>query len=62
MLKTEEDSLAETRKHIESLEQEIDRLTNDLDYIEKIAREDYGMIKDGEEVYRVPESSEESKQ
>ena len=61
MLKEEMKSLEETQKHIAELEKEIDRLKNDFSYIEKIAREDYGMIKDGEEVYRVTEPPEDAK-
>ena len=34
------------------LEEEKERL-NDPEYIEKIAREKYGMAKEGEDVYRV---------
>lgn len=44
-LKTERDSLVV----------EIPRLENDLDYIEKIARERYRMAKKGEKVFRVIE-------
>ena len=36
------------------LEREIDMLRNDPDYIERIAREEYGMVKEGEEVYHLP--------
>ncbi len=34
------------------LEGQIERLENDLGYIEKIAREEYGMVLPGETVYR----------
>jgi cell division protein FtsB len=44
-LKTERDSLVA----------EIPRLENDLDYIEKLARERYRMAKKGEKVFRVIE-------
>jgi len=53
MLKTEERALNEALERIDQLELEIERLSNDLDYIEKLAREEYGMIKEGEEVYRL---------
>ncbi|MCK4591124.1 MAG: septum formation initiator family protein [Candidatus Latescibacteria bacterium] len=35
------------------LEREKDLLLNDLDYIEKKAREEYGMLKEGERIYKV---------
>jgi cell division protein FtsB len=35
------------------LEREKDLLLNDLDYIEKKAREEYGMLKEGEKIYKV---------
>ena len=53
MMRAEEKALDEAVKRIESLEKELERLTNDSTYIEKIAREEYGMIKKGEEVYRI---------
>lgn len=44
------------------LSQERDRLENDLDYIEKLARERYRMAKPGEKVFRVlPRESRESR-
>ena len=44
------------------LAEERDRLKNDLDYIEKLARERYRMAKPGEKVFRViPRESEKSK-
>ncbi len=49
----------EARKR--TLEQEITRLESDSSYIEDIARREYGMIKDGEEVYRLPSAPTESK-
>ena len=39
------------RERVE-LEGQIERLENDLGYIEKIAREEYGMVLPGETVYR----------
>ena len=36
-----------------SLTEELDRLTNDEDYIKKIAQERYQMVKPGEKVFRV---------
>ncbi|MCD6169743.1 MAG: septum formation initiator family protein [Candidatus Latescibacteria bacterium] len=35
------------------LERKRDLLLNDLDYIEKKAREEYGMLKKGEKIYKV---------
>ena len=35
------------------LVEQIERLENDLGYIEKIAREEYGMVLPGETVYRI---------
>jgi cell division protein FtsB len=37
----------------EDLKREVELLQNDLEYIEKIAREDYGMIKEGELLYKI---------
>ena len=52
--------LEEIQAHLERLEAENDslrqvlwRLENDLDYVEKVAREEYGMSKKGERVYRL---------
>lgn len=53
--------LEEARTEVARLQAENDslrlvlwRLENDLDYVEKVAREDYGMSRDGERVYRLP--------
>ena len=43
----------------DSLRAVLGKLETDLDYIEKVAREEYGMAKKGERIYRiqqVPES------
>jgi len=37
----------------DSLRQILDMLEHDADYIEKVAREEYGMVKPGEKVYRL---------
>lgn len=37
----------------ETLEQDIQKLENNPDLIEKIAREEYGMKKPGEKVYKI---------
>jgi len=41
------------RRENAELEARILRLKNDLDYIEKLAREEYGMVKKGETLYRI---------
>jgi len=38
-------------QRIDELQKEIDRLHNDPDYLEEIARKDYGMLKKNEKVY-----------
>ncbi|MEX2600842.1 MAG: septum formation initiator family protein [Balneolaceae bacterium] len=43
------------RLETEALEQKIEDLSNNPDLLEKIAREEYGMRKPGETVYRVQE-------
>lgn len=47
--------LAENNKRLleekAALEKEIDLLLHDKDYLEKVAREKYGMLKKNEEVY-----------
>ncbi|MCC7261289.1 MAG: septum formation initiator family protein [Candidatus Latescibacteria bacterium] len=41
----------------DSLRQILTMLEHDKDYIEKVAREEYGMVKPGEKVYRLQELS-----
>lgn len=41
----------------DSLRQILNMLDHDKDYIEKVAREEYGMVKPGEKVYRLQELS-----
>lgn len=38
----------------DSLQRTLWRLENDPNYLEKIAREEYGLVKPGERVYRLP--------
>jgi cell division protein FtsB len=45
--------VAQLRAENDSLRQVLERLEVDLEYIEKVAREEYGMIKPGERLYRV---------
>ncbi|MFZ5801538.1 MAG: FtsB family cell division protein [Candidatus Omnitrophota bacterium] len=55
-LKQEEErilrQIAALDKKIESLEEERDLLKNDVHYIEKVIREELGLVKPGEIVYR----------
>ena len=44
---------AETEQRTAELEQKIRELENNPDLLEKIAREEYGMRKPGETVYRI---------
>ena len=37
----------------DELDQELDKLTNDVKYIKKIAQEKFHMVKSGEKVFRV---------
>ena len=45
--------IAELREEKEKLKYEKSRIENDLDYIEKIAREKYKMVKPGEKIFKV---------
>ena len=45
--------LAQLQADNDSLRQVLWRLENDLEYVEKVAREEYGMVKEGERVYRL---------
>ena len=53
--------LIEIREEKEELVLEKHRLENDLDYIEKIAREKYRMAKPGEKVFKVISDKEGAK-
>ena len=50
---TEEQRLEQVREEKERLEAEIGRLEADSLYIEEIARREYGMVRDGEEAFRL---------
>ena len=50
MVKVEIDRLIQEEAELTS---ELDRLTNDKEYIKKIAREKFYMVKPGEKVFRV---------
>ena len=45
--------IADLRKEKEKLKSEKSRIENDLDYIEKIAREKYKMVKPGEKLFKI---------
>lgn len=47
------------KKQIDSLNIIIEKLDNDMEYIEKVAREKYNMIKEGETVYQIVPKKEE---
>ena len=48
-----EATVARLQAENDSLRQVLWLLENDLDYVEKVAREEYGMSKKGERVYRL---------
>ena len=56
-LESQKDELIERTRELElkteELRQKIDELKNNPDLLEKIAREEYGMRKPGETVYRI---------
>ena len=47
------------RSERDSLLNVLSRLENDMDYVEKVAREDFGMSRKLERVYPLPQSSED---
>lgn len=61
-LKSESDRLARTnavlKKENQKLYRNIDRLKNDLKYIEEVAREDLGMVARDEVIYQFKEEKE----
>ena len=48
-----ESRMARLEAENDSLKQVLWLLENDLDYVEKVAREEYGMSKKGERIYRL---------
>ena len=52
-----ERDLVTLRARTEELTQTVDRLRNDPAYIEKLAREDLGYVREGETVLKFPKSS-----
>lgn len=59
-LERQQTEIAHLQAVQDSLQQERQRLINDPDYIEKIAREKYGMQKENETVYKFYDEEEES--
>ena len=57
-IETESVELAELRGEIDSLRSRIDSLESDSATLERIARERYGMIRDGEILYRFAEPAD----
>lgn len=51
-LEEERARVAELRRQIDSLEARADSLENDPETLERLARERYGMIREGETLYR----------
>ena len=45
--------ISQLREEKEVLKNEKNKIENDLDYIEKIAREKYKMVKPGEKIFKV---------
>ncbi len=58
---TEEKGVLDALERKKALEKEIEKLANDSTYIEDIAREEYGMKKKDEEVYRITLPTEDKK-
>ncbi len=48
-----EKQLGEEKKKQEELKKEVEELNNSTEKIEKIAREKYGMTKEGEQIYKI---------
>lgn len=61
-LKVEDAALVTVRAEIDSLEAWADSLENDPWTIERIAREDFGMIREGETLYRFAETAPEAEE
>ena len=57
----EEWKLSDVQQEIDSLSAWMDLLENDAETIERVAREDFGMIRDGEILYRFAEPDVEPK-
>lgn len=57
-----EQEIARLKLEQEELIRDRERLKNDLIYIEKVAREKYSMVREGEQVYQVIPKKEEKKE
>jgi cell division protein FtsB len=55
--KLEQQRLAETRREVNTLRARADSLERDSATLERIAREKYGLIKEGERLYRFVDSA-----
>jgi cell division protein FtsB len=53
--------LADLQQQQQKLHSEIDRLQNDKDYWEQLARTKLGMVREGELIYHLPDSETEEK-
>ncbi len=51
-----QDHISQLREEREKRKEEKNKIENDLDYIEKIAREKYKMVKPGEKIFKVVEN------
>ena len=58
----EQSRLEQARMEIDSLLLELDRLENDPATIERIAREEYGMVREGELLYRFTDPEDAGEQ
>ena len=56
ILESLQDDVVALQAQHDSLRNVLNLLEGNLEYLEKIAREEYGMKKPGERVYRIPES------
>ena len=59
-LKLLQKEIVSLRAQNDSLRTLLELLRNDSGYLEKVAREEYGMKKPGEEIYRVPDEAEKA--
>ena len=61
ILESLQDDVVVLQAQNDSLRNVLNLLEGNLEYLEKIAREEYGMKKPGERVYRIPENADFSK-
>ena len=60
LTKLEQDKVR-IEQHMQTLQKDIDRLNNDLSYLEEIARKEYGLLKKNEKVYDFSTTKPEKK-